>query len=64
MREFVPMGDELFDDPRGFSGPLVPYRCGLPCRHQLRTEPAIARAEQDAAPVATTGDLVQRVTVS
>lgn len=44
MREFVPMTDELLYDPQRVPGPLVPYRCGLPCWHQLQDAP-VARDE-------------------
>jgi hypothetical protein len=48
MRQFVPMSDDVFDDPHRFEGPLVPYRCGVPCWHQLR-EASPERAQQPPA---------------
>ena len=49
MRQFVPMSDDvLFDDPQRLQGPLVPYRCGVPCWHQLR-DAVPERAQQPAA---------------
>jgi hypothetical protein len=39
MRQFVPMTDELLYRTDRLPGPLVPYRCGLPCWHRLQDEP-------------------------
>ena len=39
MRQFVPMNDDLLYQPDALPGPLVPYRCGVPCWHQLQTQP-------------------------
>jgi hypothetical protein len=33
------MNDDLLYRPDALPGPLVPYRCGLPCWHQLQEEP-------------------------
>jgi hypothetical protein len=35
MRVFVPIEDAGVDRA---AGPLVPYRCGVPCAHELRGE--------------------------
>ena len=35
MRQFVPMTDEMLSQLASLPGPLVPYRCGVPCRHAL-----------------------------
>jgi hypothetical protein len=42
------MSDDLLYQSGALPGPLVPYRCGLPCWHQLR-DAAAARPEDDAA---------------
>jgi len=34
------MNDDLLYRPDALPGPLVPYRCGVPCWHQLQIEPA------------------------
>lgn len=39
MLQFVPMTDDVLYRTEDFPGPLVPYRCGLQCWHQLRVEP-------------------------
>jgi len=39
VRQFVPMNDDLLYQPDALPGPLVPYRCGVPCWHQLQTQP-------------------------
>lgn len=51
MRQFVPMTDELLYRTDSLPGPLVPYRCGLPCWHRLQDEPA---APGDAAAIIAT----------
>ena len=33
MKQFVPITDELLYGEAGLPAELVPYRCGLPCRH-------------------------------
>lgn len=38
MRQFVPMTDDMLERVDELAGPLVPYRCGLPCWHGLRVE--------------------------
>jgi len=43
MRQFVPMTDDLLYQPDKMPGPLVPYRCGVPCWHELRDECGGAR---------------------
>lgn len=40
------MNDDLLDRSATLPGPLVPYRCGVPCWHQLRDE---AEARVDGA---------------
>lgn len=50
MRQFVPMSDDVFDDPQRLQGPLVPYRCGVPCWHQLRVETSAEVARQKTDP--------------
>jgi hypothetical protein len=47
MRQFVPMTDELLYETGGLSGPLVPYRCGVPCWHALQPE-HVARSDTNA----------------
>lgn len=46
------MNDELLYDPARLTEPLVPYRCGLPCWHQLQeshqTPPAAANGANGA----------------
>jgi hypothetical protein len=39
MRQFVPMTDDMLENVDQLPGPLVPYQCGLPCWHRLRSEP-------------------------
>ena len=53
MLQFVPMTDDVLYRTDDLPGPLVPYRCGLPIWHQLRTphdaapaQPTPARAEE------------------
>lgn len=50
MLQFVPMTDDVLYRAEDFPGPLVPYRCGLQCWHQLRVEPMPPPV--DANPVA------------
>lgn len=38
MKQFVAMTDEMLYRTDGPPGPLVPYRCGVFCWHQLRDE--------------------------
>ncbi len=33
------MNDDLLYRPDALPGPLVPYRCGVPCWHQLQAQP-------------------------
>ena len=47
VRQFVPMSDELLYRSEVPPGPLVPYRCGLPCWHQLRAD-CEKRSDDDA----------------
>ena len=49
MRQFVPMTDELLYQAGKLPGPLVPYRCGVPCWHRLRAEPEQASGPAAAA---------------
>jgi hypothetical protein len=44
MRQFVPMTDEMLENVDALPGPLVPYRCGLPCWHRLQGEPERPKA--------------------
>jgi hypothetical protein len=46
MRQFVPMTDDMLENVDQLPGPLVPYQCGVPCWHRLRTE-----TERTAAPL-------------
>jgi hypothetical protein len=48
VRRFVPVSDELLYQSDAVRGPLVPYRCGLPCWHQLRDAAADGPAEDVA----------------
>lgn len=43
------MNDDLLYRPDALPGPLVPYRCGLPCWHQLQGE-AVAAADDFPKP--------------
>ena len=36
MLQFVPMTDDVLYREQDLPGPLVPYRCGVPCWHELR----------------------------
>lgn len=45
VRQFVPMNDDLLYRSDALPGPLVPYRCGLPCWHQLQTETRTSGAD-------------------
>ncbi len=38
MLQFVPMTDDVLYRAQDLPGPLVPYRCGVPCWHQLRVD--------------------------
>jgi hypothetical protein len=38
MHQFVPATDEMLYRPDGPRMLLVPYRCGLPCWHQLQMD--------------------------
>lgn len=44
MLQFVPMTDDVLYRQQDLPGPLVPYRCGLPCWHELRVERDAAEA--------------------
>ena len=48
MLQFVPMTDDVLYRTEDFPGPLVPYRCGLQCWHQLRDEPPVAPIDTKA----------------
>ena len=50
MKQFVAMTDEMLYRPDGPPGPIVPYRCGVFCWHQLRDE-ALASGVIPAEPV-------------
>jgi hypothetical protein len=39
MRQFVPMTDDMLEQPDRLPGPLVPYQCGFRCWHRLQVEP-------------------------
>lgn len=45
MKQFVPFSDDWFESDAPLPGPLVPYRSGLPCLHELerhqRTAPTV-----------------------
>lgn len=44
------MTDDLLDRPDALPGPLVPYRCGVPCWHQLQAQPtADSKRDLDSA---------------
>ncbi len=52
MLQFVPMTDDVLYRAHDLPGPLVPYRCGLPCWHELgggRDEPEPAQPLPRAA---------------
>lgn len=40
MKQFIPFDDAWFEHPGSMPGPLVPYRCGVPCRHELARDDA------------------------
>lgn len=52
MLQFVPMTDDVLYREQDLPGPLVPYRCGVPCWHELRGE------RDDAPPPRTAEPLV------
>ena len=49
MLQFVPMTDDVLYRTQDLPGLLVPYRCGLLCWHQLRTD-ADASGQPTPAP--------------
>lgn len=44
MKQFVPVDDDALFAPDVRLETLVPYRCGLPCRHALQEPPDDAGA--------------------
>jgi len=52
MLQFVPMTDDVLYRTQDLPGPLVPYRCGLPCWHQLQAEGEAPAQPMPAPPVA------------
>ena len=49
MLQFVPLTDDMLFRAEILPTPLVPYQCGLPCRHGLCEEPdAVASADATA----------------
>lgn len=58
MRQFVPMTDELLYEAGRLPGPLVPYRCGVPCWHRLQL------AEEAATPAGASGRRAEETAVS
>lgn len=62
MRQFIPFSDDWFERDSAMPGPLVPYRCGMPCRHALApaaaqwtvpTSPVMASVSPTRAPIFT-----------
>ena len=47
MKQFIPFSDEWFERGLPLPGPLVPYRSGVACLHELE-----ARRTQCTAPIA------------
>jgi len=39
MLQFVPMTDDMLEMPERLPGPLIPYRCGFVCWHELGETP-------------------------
>ena len=51
MHQFVPVTDEMLYRPDGPRMLLVPYRCDVPCWHQLQREVPQAFASIAAADI-------------
>lgn len=47
MKQFVPVADDYPVDRLEWPGPLVPYQCGVPCRHGLASEPLMDSGRTD-----------------
>jgi hypothetical protein len=58
VRQFVPMSDDFLDSREALPGPLVPYQCGLPCWHQLRTEQPVGDEHRELHAEMSEGEAV------
>jgi len=56
MKQFVAMTDDVLYRSEGWSGPLVPYQCGVFCWHRLRDEAAASVPSIEAAARSTLED--------
>lgn len=60
MKQFIPFSDDWFESGAPLPGPLVPYRSGLPCLHELERNqctapmvPSMSSTSPTCAPIRT-----------